>query len=275
MRSTTTKDVSSSPGGSSVVGHTLPGREALSIWAWHSGQDFLSNQTSIAPNTTPSAESYSTTTRTVMGALHITLMWMLQSVDISEAGGLSSIHALADHVLTAIASHKEDCNTEHGPNSTQPSPPVWVDQHVATALIDGNVTLDPVVLHNTPPELLVLLLRQCAPANSSSSTQPLSPHDSGGGDVNGAGAGPQQGYPDAFAKYGLAPIMKGQLLASEDVRERYLGGVYLLNHWMLNQQDKYWRTLRQLVSQAQQVDDERLIQNPYLQICTMLSVDHA
>lgn len=27
-------------------------------------------------------------------------------------------------------------------------------------------------------------------------------------------------------------------------------GVYLLKHWMLNQQDKYWRTLRQLILQV-------------------------
>lgn len=80
--------------------------------------------------------------------------------------------------------------------------------------------------------------------------------------------------PEAFARYSLSHVIKAQL-ACYDLRCRYYAGVYLLKHWMLNQQDKYWRTLRQLILQAQQLDDERLLDNPYLQVCTMLSVDHS
>lgn len=52
-----------------------------------------------------------------------------------------------------------------------------------------------------------------------------------------------------------------------------VAGVYLLRHWQLNQQDKYWRMLRQLVLQAQQLNDETLLDNPYLTVVHMLSVE--
>ncbi|PNH02192.1 hypothetical protein TSOC_011861, partial [Tetrabaena socialis] len=52
-------------------------------------------------------------------------------------------------------------------------------------------------------------------------------------------------------------------------------GVYLLKHWMLNQNEKYWRSLRTIIGTAQQLNDERLLDNPYLQMRTMLNVDHA
>ncbi len=51
--------------------------------------------------------------------------------------------------------------------------------------------------------------------------------------------------------------------------------MYLLQHWKLNQHDKYWRTLRQLIGTAQQCNDERLLDNPYLQMRAMLQADHA
>ncbi len=50
-------------------------------------------------------------------------------------------------------------------------------------------------------------------------------------------------------------------------------GVYLLRHWQLNQQDKYWRMLRHLVLQAQQLNDDSLLDNPYLTVVHMLNVE--
>ncbi|KXZ50930.1 hypothetical protein GPECTOR_14g176 [Gonium pectorale] len=79
--------------------------------------------------------------------------------------------------------------------------------------------------------------------------------------------------PEAFAKYSLSHVIKAQL-SCEDLRCRYYAGVYLLKHWMLNQHDKYWRTLRHIIGTAQQLNDERLLDNPYLQMRTMLNVDH-
>ncbi|GIL76440.1 hypothetical protein Vretifemale_6033 [Volvox reticuliferus] len=79
--------------------------------------------------------------------------------------------------------------------------------------------------------------------------------------------------PEAFAKYSLSHVIKAQL-SCDDLRCRYYAGVYLLKHWMLNQHDKYWRTLRHIIGTAQQLNDERLLDNPYLQMRTMLNVDH-
>ncbi|KAG2450735.1 hypothetical protein HYH02_004573 [Chlamydomonas schloesseri] len=80
--------------------------------------------------------------------------------------------------------------------------------------------------------------------------------------------------PEAFAKYSLSHVIKAQL-SCEDLRCRYYAGVYLLKHWMLNQHDRYWRSLRHIIGTAQQLNDERLLDNPYLQMRTMLNVDHA
>jgi hypothetical protein len=49
--------------------------------------------------------------------------------------------------------------------------------------------------------------------------------------------------------------------------------VYLLRHLQLNQQEKYWRALRALLLQAQQLNDERMIDNPYLTAASMLSIE--
>ncbi len=42
---------------------------------------------------------------------------------------------------------------------------------------------------------------------------------------------------------------------------------------MLNQPHKYWQSMRQLVVQAQQLNDERLLHNPYLQISAMMTAE--
>ena len=78
--------------------------------------------------------------------------------------------------------------------------------------------------------------------------------------------------PGCFTKYSLAHVVRASL-GSDDVRERYYSAVYLLKHWMLNQQDKYWRNLRLLVAEAQRLNDERLLSNPYLQMCGMLAIN--
>lgn len=74
-------------------------------------------------------------------------------------------------------------------------------------------------------------------------------------------------------RYSLSHVIRSVLTSSEDPRERYFAGVYLLKHWQLNQQDRYWRTLRQLVLQAQQYGDERLLNNPYLTVNALLAVE--
>jgi hypothetical protein len=46
---------------------------------------------------------------------------------------------------------------------------------------------------------------------------------------------------------------------------------FMLEHMMQHQQDRYWTALRQLVTAAQQANDERLLGNPFLQLITLLS----
>uniref|UniRef100_A0A7R9YWT5 Uncharacterized protein n=1 Tax=Chlamydomonas euryale TaxID=1486919 RepID=A0A7R9YWT5_9CHLO len=77
---------------------------------------------------------------------------------------------------------------------------------------------------------------------------------------------------DAFAKHSLAHVLKDQL-GGGDVRERYLAGMYLLQHWMLNQPHKYWQSLRQLLLHARAAGDERPLNNAYLQIESMMAAE--
>ena len=73
---------------------------------------------------------------------------------------------------------------------------------------------------------------------------------------------------EAFARHSLAHLMKDQI-DSGDPRERYLAGLYLLHHWMLNQPHKYWSSLRQLIVVAQKEGDEGLLLNPYRKVEAM------
>lgn len=57
-----------------------------------------------------------------------------------------------------------------------------------------------------------------------------------------------------------------------DARTCFFVSVFMLEHLMLNRQDQYWHALRQLVVQAQQVNNEGLLGNPYLQVSTLLSL---
>jgi len=46
--------------------------------------------------------------------------------------------------------------------------------------------------------------------------------------------------------------------------------VFLLRHLQLNQQDRYWKSLRTLLLQAQNINEPRMINNPYIVVSSML-----
>jgi len=61
------------------------------------------------------------------------------------------------------------------------------------------------------------------------------------------------------------------LTGCTDPRACLLVSQFMLEHLMQHQQDRYWTALRQLVTSAQQANDERLLGNPFLQLVTLLS----
>jgi hypothetical protein len=73
----------------------------------------------------------------------------------------------------------------------------------------------------------------------------------------------------AVVEFGVEELLK-VLLGSRDVRQRYYSALYLLKHMMLNQAERYWQALRQLVLRAQSANDEKVLGNPYLQISAMI-----
>ena len=57
-----------------------------------------------------------------------------------------------------------------------------------------------------------------------------------------------------------------------DSRQCYYLSLFLLRHLSTHAPQRYWRGLRQLVLQAQQVDDERVLGNPFLTAGTLLNM---
>lgn len=62
------------------------------------------------------------------------------------------------------------------------------------------------------------------------------------------------------------------LLKDADARVRYHASVFVQQRLVATKADQYRRALRQLTQQAQQVNDEKLLRNPYLQISAMLDM---
>ncbi len=51
-----------------------------------------------------------------------------------------------------------------------------------------------------------------------------------------------------------------------DVRQCFYISEFVLEHLMLHQQGRYWQALKQLLAEAQLIEDERLLSNPFLQL---------
>ena len=62
------------------------------------------------------------------------------------------------------------------------------------------------------------------------------------------------------------------LLKDTDARVRYHTSMFVQQRLIATKADQYRRALRQLTQQAQQVNDEKLLRNPYLQISAMLEM---
>ena len=62
------------------------------------------------------------------------------------------------------------------------------------------------------------------------------------------------------------------LLKDADARVRYHASMFVQQRLVAAKADQYRRALRQLTQQAQQINDEKLLRNPYLQISAMLDM---
>lgn len=62
------------------------------------------------------------------------------------------------------------------------------------------------------------------------------------------------------------------LLKDPDPRIRYHASMFVQQRLIATKADQYRRALRQLTQQAQQVNDEKLLRNPYLQVTAMLDM---
>lgn len=63
-----------------------------------------------------------------------------------------------------------------------------------------------------------------------------------------------------------------ELLKDDDARVRYHASAFVQQRLMELKAVQYRQALRQLTQQAQQQNDEKLLQNPYLQVSAMLEL---
>ena len=63
-----------------------------------------------------------------------------------------------------------------------------------------------------------------------------------------------------------------QVLANSlDVRQCFYLSAFVLDYLMIHQQGRYWPALKQLLLQAQQAEDEKVLGNPFLQLQALFS----
>lgn len=84
-----------------------------------------------------------------------------------------------------------------------------------------------------------------------------------GGEGAGTGAGAPAGLP--------SPFFVG-LLSEHDSRLRHYAAAFVLRQLLTTRPTTYRRALRAVVSRAQQANDEKLLQSPYLQVRAMLDM---
>lgn len=248
----------------------------------------------------------------VAGSVPTSAAQQRQSFDDLPGPGGATLKLIRSHNLRVSCSFEADTASTTGDTvSTLQLNPPFGHCHIAFAILTSQAGFVPDVLQATPPELLVGLLQHCVHPHLGGKgqargfmgrTNPACAYASGTAQefmVDGlqvhtlSQPPPTWGDvamdrrlalllalmaccgldPDAFVKFGLSHVIRSGLMSSTDPRERYYAGVYLLRHLQLNQQDKYWRALRALLLQAQQLNDERMIDNPYLTAASMLSID--
>lgn len=74
------------------------------------------------------------------------------------------------------------------------------------------------------------------------------------------------GDEDKCTTAGLEALTRQVVSSSQDVRQCFYLSVFLLEHLMEHQQGRYWQALKQLMAEAQAVEDERLLGNPFMQL---------
>ncbi|XP_058753704.1 uncharacterized protein LOC131626883 isoform X2 [Vicia villosa] len=169
--------------------------------------------------------------------------------------------------------HKEDSNRRPGyPNNYHP------DRETASmaALLQGRAIVPMQLIARVPAALLYWPLIQLAGAATDDIALGVAVGSKGRGNLPGATSdirailillliGKCSADPVAFQEVGQEQFFR-ELLDDTDSRVAYYSSAFLLKRMMTEKPEKYQHMLQNLVVKAQQSNNEKLLENPYLQM---------
>ncbi|CAM6094015.1 unnamed protein product [Calypogeia fissa] len=155
---------------------------------------------------------------------------------------------------------------------------------VAAMLLNGQAAAPKLLVANMPTALLYWPLTQLAGAATEDVTLGVAVGSRGGGNVPGGVCdvravllliliGKCTEYQVALDEVGGEEFFRS-LLDDMDARVAYYTSAFLLKRMMTEEPEKYQRMLHNLVFKAQQSNNEKLLENPYLQMRGILQLSH-
>ncbi|CAI9273535.1 unnamed protein product [Lactuca saligna] len=153
---------------------------------------------------------------------------------------------------------------------------------MAALLLQGQAIVPMQLVARVPADLFYWPLIQLAAAATDNIALGVSVGSKGGGNLPGATSdirstllllliGKCTADPGAFKEVGGEEFFR-ELLDDTDSRVAYFSSTFLLKRMMTEEADKYQRGLSSLVSRAQQSNNEKLLENPYLQMRGLLQL---
>ncbi|CAA6654937.1 unnamed protein product [Spirodela intermedia] len=155
---------------------------------------------------------------------------------------------------------------------------------IAALLLRGCAVVPMQLIARVPTSLFYWPLIQLAGAATDDIALGLAVGSKGRGNLEGAASdiraallllliGKCSADPAAFLEVGGEEFFR-ELLDDTDSRVAYYSSAFLLKRMMMKEPDKYQRMLQNLIVKAQQCNNEKLLENPYLQLCGILQLSN-
>ncbi|KAL3523792.1 hypothetical protein ACH5RR_016626 [Cinchona calisaya] len=155
---------------------------------------------------------------------------------------------------------------------------------MAALLLRGQAIVPMQLVARVPAALFFWPLIQLAAAATDNIALGISVGSKGRGNVPGATSdiratllllliGKCTADPAAFKEFGGEEFFRG-LLDDTDSRVAYYSSTFLLKRMMTEEPERYQRMLHNLISRAQQSNNEKLLENPYLQMRGLLQLSN-
>ncbi|KAG4394785.1 hypothetical protein AAZX31_20G089100 [Glycine max] len=155
---------------------------------------------------------------------------------------------------------------------------------MAALLLQGQAFAPMQLIVRIPPDLLFWPLMQLAGAATDDITLGVAVGSKGRGNLPGAASdiratllllliGKCTADPVAFKAVGKEHFFM-ELLNDRDSRVAYYSSAFLLKRMMTESPEKYQHMLQNLLFKAQQSNNEKLLENPYLQMCGILQLEN-